>query len=90
MNDVVVAEGIYVKRSKGKLGSGATSKECVLETLWFPYRTGDGYVELFPVMDNLQYVLAMKERVPVERFKEEYSLKDNSGDIYLNLKKMIP
>ena len=90
MSDVVLAEGIYVKQSKGKFGAGVTSRECVLETLWFPYRAENGYVELFPVTDDLQRVLRIKERIPIELFKKEYSVRENSRDIYLRLKKTIP
>jgi hypothetical protein len=89
MSDIELAEGIYVKQSKGSLGGGGTSRECVMETLWFPHGSINGYVELFPVMDNLQGILRIKERIPVDVFKEEYSVKDNSRDIYLELKKRI-
>lgn len=89
MSDVELAEGIYVKRSRGSMGSGATSRECVMESFWFPYRTVNGFVELLAVMDNLQRVIALKERVPVELFREKYSIKDNSREIYLELKKTI-
>jgi hypothetical protein len=90
MNDVALAEGIYVKQSKGKLGGGLTSKECILVTLWFPYRTENGYVELLLVTEDLQSVLGIKETVTVDQFKEEYSMKNDSRDIYLRLKATIP
>ncbi len=90
MNDPLFTEGIYVKRIKGSFGSGATSRECLIESLWFPYRAENGIVELFPVMDNLQRVLGIKQQISAKVFKEEYSLKDNSKEIYLNLKKTLP
>ena len=90
MSDLVLSEGIYVKRSKSEFGGGSTFRECVLETLWFPCGIKDGYAELFPVMDDLKRVLRIKDKIPVERFKEEYSLKENSRDIYLALKATIP
>ncbi|RJQ19399.1 MAG: hypothetical protein C4560_06250 [Nitrospiraceae bacterium] len=90
MSEVVLAEGIYVKRSKSQFGGRDTSRECVLETLWFPYRTGDNCVELFPVMDDLKRVLRITEKVPLDLFREEYSLKENSREIYLELKKTLP
>jgi hypothetical protein len=90
MNDVVLAEGIYVKRSTGKLGGGGTARECVLESLWFPYKTENGYVELYPVMDDLQRMMRIMERVPVDLFEKEYSVKDNSREIYLELRKALP
>ena len=89
MSDVELAESIYVKRSRGNMGSGATSRECVMESFWFPYKTENGYVVLLAVMDNLQRVIALKERVPVELFREQYSIKDNSRELYLELKKTI-
>ncbi len=57
MSDVELAESIYVKRSRGNMGSGATSRECVMESFWFPYKTENGYVVLLAVMDNLQRVI---------------------------------
>ena len=90
MNDVALAEGIYMKQSKSRLGGGLTAKNCILETLWFPLRTEDGFVELLLVTEDLQSVLGIKETVPVEQFKEEYSIKDDSRNIYLRLKATIP
>jgi hypothetical protein len=90
MNDLLLAEGIYVKRSKGSFGTGATSRESLMESLWFPYKAEDGVVELFPVMDNLQSVLCIKQKISAEVFKEEYALKDDSKEIYQNLKKTLP
>jgi hypothetical protein len=90
MNDLMLVEGIYVKRSIGSFGLGATSRESVMESLWFPYRAENGFVELFPVMDNLQRVLRIPQRVPAKLFNEEYALKDNSRELYLNLKKTLP
>lgn len=89
MNDVVLAEYIYVKKSKGKLGGGNTARECVIESLWFPLKSENGYVELFPVMDDLQGILRLSEKIPVEIFEQEYSVKDDSRDVYLELKKFI-
>lgn len=90
MSDIVLAEGIYVKRSKGSFGTGATSRECIIESLWYPYRAENGVVELYPVMDNLQRVLGIMQKISAEIFKEEYTLKDNSKEIYFNLKKTLP
>jgi short-subunit dehydrogenase involved in D-alanine esterification of teichoic acids len=90
MSDIVLAEGIYVKRSKGSFGTGATSRECIIESLWYPYRAVNGVVELYPVMDNLQRVLGIMQKISAEIFKEEYTLKDNSKEIYFNLKKTLP
>jgi hypothetical protein len=89
MSDITLAESIYVKRSKSNLGGGATFRECVLETFWYPYGVTNGYVELFPVTDDLKRVLRLAQKVPVELFKEEYSQKENSKEIYLELKKTI-
>ena len=89
MSDVVLSESIYVKKSKSKFGSGSTSRESVLETFWFPYKSEDGYVELMLVSENLEKVFGIKERVPAQQFHEEYSVRDNSGEIYLNLKKSL-
>jgi len=89
MSDVVLAESLYIKRSKGRLGGGNTARECLIESHWFPLKAENGYVELFPVMDNLQSVMRLKERIPVELFNQEFSVKDDSRDIYLELKKTI-
>ena len=89
MNDTILAESIYVKRRKSNLGGGATFRECVLESFWFPYGVKNGYVELFPITDDLKRVLRLAEKIPVETFEEEYSEKENSRDIYLELKKTI-
>ena len=90
MNDVMLAECIYVKRSKATLGVRTTMRECVLETLWFPCGVANGYVELYPVMDDLKRVLRIKERIPVELFEKEYSVKEDSREIYLKLKETMP
>ena len=90
MSDVVLAECIYVRRTKAKLGTGGTSRENILESLWFPYNAKDGYVELYPVMDNLKSIMRLIERVPVELFKNEYAAMDDSRDIYLKLKPLVP
>jgi len=89
MINLVLAESIYVKRSKGKLGGGNTSRECVIESLWLPLKAENGYVELFPVMDNMQSVLRLSEKVPVDQFEQEFSEKEDSRDIYLELIKSI-
>jgi len=89
MSEVTLAEGIYIKRSKGNIGIGGTARECEMESLWFPLRAGNGFVELFPVMDNLKSLLRLIEKIPVELFKQEYSVKDNSREIYLELKKLV-
>ena len=85
-SDVILAESLYVRIQKSQCGDGGTSRECVMESLWFPYRVEDGFVELFPVMDNLKQVMRLKERITVEEFQNEYSEQENSRDIYLNLK----
>ncbi len=90
MSDITLAEGIYVKRSQGKFGTGSTSRKSVLESFWYPYRAENGHVALFPVTDDLQRLLRLEEKVPVELFKKEYSVKDDSREIYLELKKMVP
>jgi hypothetical protein len=89
MSDAVISDSIYVKHSKGKFGSGSTSRESVLETFWFPYKSEDGYVELLLVSENLEKVFGIKERVPVQQFQKEYEVRDNSSEIYLNLKKSL-
>lgn len=89
MSDITLAESIYVKKSNSNLGGGATFRECVLETFWYPYEIKDGYVELFPVTDDLKRVLRLAQKVPVGIFQEEYSQKENSKEIYLELKKTI-
>ncbi len=89
MSDVELAEGIYVKKSKGKFGVGATSRESVMETYWFPFKVRDGFVDLFPVSDDLKRILKIEEKVEIDTFNEEYSLKEDSRDIYLELKNML-
>ncbi len=89
MSDVELAEGIYVKKSKGKFGIGATSREAIMETYWFPCEAANGFVNLFPVSDDLKRILKIEERVDVDTFNEEYSLKEDSRDVYLELKKTV-
>ena len=89
MNDLELGECIYVKQSTSTLGGGGTARECVIESLWFPLRAENGYVELFPVMDDLKRLMKIVERIPFELFKKEYSIRDNSRDIYLKLKELI-
>jgi len=90
MSELNLAEGIYVKKSKSKLGIGSTAKERVMETFWYPCGTDNSYVELFPVTDDLQRVLMLKEKVHMDLFNQEYSLRDNSREVYFELKKMLP
>ncbi|MBI4697533.1 MAG: hypothetical protein HY758_01080 [Nitrospirae bacterium] len=89
MGDFVLVEGIYVKRSNGKFGGGGTYRECILETMWFPKGVEDGLVELFPVTLDMKRILNLQEKVTVETFKKEYSLREDSRDIYIALKSMI-
>ncbi|RJQ51680.1 MAG: hypothetical protein C4526_09550 [Nitrospiraceae bacterium] len=89
MTDLELEEGIYVKRSRAALGVQATFRECVLETLWFPCGVANGYVELFPVTDDLKRVLRIKEKVPLELFQKEYSVRENSREAYLRLKETV-
>jgi hypothetical protein len=89
MNDLVMDECLYVKRSKGSFGGGNTAREKVLETFWFPCGVEAGYVELLLVMDNLESIVMIRERVSVERFREEYSEVENSRDAYKKLKEIV-
>jgi hypothetical protein len=90
MSDPVLAESLYIRRRKTLMGSGGTSKETVLESTWFPYRIDNGFVEVFPVTDDLTRVLRLKEKVSFEQFEQEYSIKENSTDIYLKFKETLP
>lgn len=69
MSDFVLDESLYIRRKKTKLGSGGTTKETVLESTWFPYRIDDGFVEVFPVTEDLTRVLRLKEKVSFEQFR---------------------
>ena len=89
MKDLAMYECLYVKRSKGSFGGGNTSREKVLETVWFPCSAKDGFVELLLVTDNLEGIIMIKERVSVERFRDEYSEVDNSRDNYKRLKEKV-
>ncbi len=89
MDDLELAEGIYVKRSISNIGGGGTSRTCVMETLWYPCGAENGFVELYPVMDNLKSVLRLSEKVPVDVFKAEYEVKDDSKEVYLELSKTV-
>ncbi len=82
-------ECLYVKRSNGSFGGGNTSREKVLETVWYPCKVEDGFVELLLVTDNLEGIIMIRERVSVERFRDEYSEVENSGDIYKRLKERV-
>jgi hypothetical protein len=90
MSDFTLAESLYIRRRKAKLGSGGTSKEAVLESTWFPYRVDNGFVEVFPVTEDLTRVLKLKEKVSFEQFEQEYSVKENSRDIYLKFRETLP
>jgi len=89
MSDLILAESLYIRRRKTTLGSGGTTRETVLESTWFPYRIDNGFVEVFPVTEDLSRVLRLKEKVSLEQFKQEYSEKENSRDIYLKFKETI-
>ena len=90
MSDFVLAESLYIRRRKTMVGSGSTSKETILESTWFPYRTDKGFVEVFPVTEDLTRVLRLKEKVSFEQFRQEYSIRENSRDIYLKFKETLP
>lgn len=89
MSDVVLAESIYVRRSTSKFGVGSTSRKSIIETFWFPLIARGSYVELYPVSDDLQRVLKMVEKIPDEIFREEFSEKEDSREVYLQLKASI-
>ncbi len=90
MNETVLAESIYVKQSKSTFGTGATLKEKILETFWFPMKIENGLVELFLITNDFKSLLGISETVPVEQFEQEYSAKDDSHETYMNLKNMMP
>ncbi len=90
MSEMVLAESIYVKQNKSSFGSGATLKEKVLETFWFPKKIENGLVELLLVTDDFQRILGISETVPVEQFEQEYAAKDDTYETYMNLKKLMP
>ena len=90
MNKMVLAESIYVKQSKSIFGTGATLKEKILETFWFPKKIENGLVELFLIANDFQRILGISETVPVEQFEQEYSTKDDSYETYMNLKNTMP
>ncbi len=89
MNAITTAEGIYVKKTKSILGTGGTMRETVVESLWYPCNVSGEYIELYPVMDNMKGVMMLKERVSTEDFEREYSLMDNSREIYLDIKNRL-
>jgi hypothetical protein len=89
MSEIVLAECIYVRRSASKFGVGGTSRKSIIETFWFPLIAQGSYVELYPVSDDLQRVLKLVEKIPDEIFKEEFSEKEDSKEIYLKLKACI-
>ena len=62
MIDIVLAEGIYVKCSRSKVGGGSTARESVMETLWFPDKIENGHVILYPVMNDLKRILRIEEK----------------------------
>jgi len=84
-----MAEGIYTKKSYGKLGVGITAKESFVETFWFPYKMSDGFVEVMLVTDNLERVLNLKEKISIENFHKEYTLKEGSKALYDKLKESL-
>ena len=90
MSDMVLTESIYVKQKKSSFGTGATLKEKILETFWFPKKIENGLVELFLITDDFQRILGISETVSVEQFEHEYSAKDDTYETYLNLKKLMP
>jgi len=85
-----ITEGIYVKKSYGKLGVGITAKESSIETFWIPSKASDGFVEMMLVTDNLERVLNLKEKVPMESLEKEYTLKEDSKELYQKLKESFP
>lgn len=85
-----IAEGIYVKKNYGKLGVGITAKNSLVETFWFPYKTSDGFVEVMLVTDNLEQVLNLKEKIPMDSFHKEYTLREDSEELYHRLKESLP
>lgn len=84
-----VSEGIYVKKSSGKLGVGITAKESLVETFWFPRKTSDGFVEIMLVTDNFERVLNLKEKIPMETFQKDYTLREDSKELYHRLKESL-
>ncbi len=90
MNEMVLAESLYVKQSKSSFGTGSTSKEKVLETFWFPNKIENGLVELLLVTNDFQKVLGISENIPLEQFENEYSAKDDTYETYINLRKIMP
>jgi hypothetical protein len=89
MSDLVLAESLYIRRRKAMMGSGGTSKETVLESTWFLYRIDNGFVEVFPATEDLTRVLRLKEKMSFAQFKQEYSIRENSRDIYLKSKETL-
>lgn len=90
MSDFILAESLYIRRRKATLGSGGTAKETILESTWFPYRVDNGFVEVFPVTEDLTRVLKMKEKISFEQFEQEYSIREDSRDIYLKFRETLP
>ena len=90
MSEMVLTESIYVKQSKSTLGTGATFKETILETFWFPKKIENGLVELFLITDDFQRILGISETVSFEQFENEYSAKDDTHETYINLRTMVP
>ena len=81
-----VKPGIYVKKKKAKIGTGSTTRDCVMETIWLFLGEKDGFVELSLVADSLDKVINIREKVAMSDFSKEYSLRDNSDDLYQRLK----
>ena len=90
MNEMILAESIYVKQSKSSFGTGSTLNEKILETFWFPNKIENGLVELLLVTNDFQGILGISETVSVEQFEQEYSAKDDSHETYMNLKNRMP
>jgi hypothetical protein len=90
MSEMVLNESIYVKKSKSTFGTGATLKEKILETFWFPKKIENGLVELFLITSDFQNILGISETVPVDQFEQEYAAKDDSHEKYMNLKNTLP
>jgi len=84
-----IDEGIYAREKRTTLGSGATAKQQVSRTLWFPLKEDEGLVEILLVTDNRQQLLNLKERVTTATFRSEYRLEADSGDVYRRLRETL-
>jgi len=90
MSEMVLSESIYTKQSKSSFGTGATLKEKILETFWFPKKIENGLVELLLITDDFKRILGISETVSIEQFEKEYSAKDDTYETYMNLKNTMP